>query len=498
MALAHDVHLRRRRLHGIAPPPHHRLEEVPARIAGELEQALVHRGQRDLTPRRGRLPVRGARGDAHAGALARLVHRAVRRHRDLQLEGAPAHLDLGNAELEGGPPEVDERGGPDPGDAAADDEGRDEDVRRMRGHHRHLDHGLLAAECHDARLEHALALDGDQRRRLAERHAHLQARGVAGLVAPLLRHEVDPVAVADLEPPLVVTGDPHFLVGGDAAAGGIHRCRLQHEPTRGGRHALAIDQPLGIGDAPAERPGPADLLHVLVGVEAADQALAVGVEGAREDVHLDGRAGDGRAAHVDHGHLSHEALARRRPALGLQADEIGGGPERHPRRHGLGLAARVAELQLGEHVPRRGRLRQALDGGARRARGVEDQRLALVNPRRAARPLATGVGRALARIILVQHLVAARAAAHDAFRERAIGERELLEALGRRHALGIHLGAEHDGQARRAPAGQVLDAQVEGEFRHGDERRGGRAQHRFHERHAKLLDLKPPGRELGR
>ena len=78
------------------------------------------------------------------------------------------------------------------------------------------------------------------------------------------------------------------------------------------------------------------------------------------------------------------------------------------------------------------------------------------------RPLATGVCRALARIVLVQHLVAARAAAHDAFRERAVGERELLEALGRCHALGIHLRAEHDGQARRAAAGQVLNAQVEG------------------------------------
>ena len=127
-----------------------------------------------------------------------------------------------------------------------------------------------------------------------------------------------------------------------------------------------------------------------------------------------------------------------------------------------------------------------------------DQRLALVNPRRAARPLATGVCRALARSSSSSTSSPPAPRRTMPSVSAPLANVNSSKPSGGVTRLRIHLGAEHDGQARRAPAGQVLDAQVERELRHGDERRGGRAQHRLHERHAELLDLEPPGCELGR
>ena len=145
------------------------------------------------------------------------------RDADLQLVRGQADRELGDAELERRLGEVDhrrrrlvvlavvakalpprERLPPAPGeervprrlaDPAAQREDADVDVRAPARLDLQRDRRVVAAQRHDLRRDHALALDRDQRRRLAKRHAHLQARRLARLVALLLGQDVDAVVV---------------------------------------------------------------------------------------------------------------------------------------------------------------------------------------------------------------------------------------------------------------------------------------------------------------
>src|SRR5262249_23612775 len=107
--------------------------------------------------------------------------------------------------------------------------------------------------------------------------------------------EVDAIAVARVEPPLLAPCHPDLLVGRDTVPLIVLDARLDDDLAGGGRLAFAAEEPLGIGDPAAQIAQPLDLLHMLVGVEAAAEALAVRVVLAREDLDSHGRLGDGLA-----------------------------------------------------------------------------------------------------------------------------------------------------------------------------------------------------------
>ena len=257
VALADHLHLRRR---GLAPRRPRRC--IIASSSFQLGLGASSSSPSSTAASATSLPAGGglpsgacARRRCTCALLAHAVDRAVRRDRDLQLVRAPADVDLGDAELEGGLPEVDQRGGLHAADAAAHGEHRDEHVGRVAASTGTSITGLVAGQRHDERVEHAFALDRDQRRRLAERHAHLQARGLAGLVAPLLGQQVHAVAVA-------ATSNHQSLVAGDPDARGA-------PATRGPRRRVTVacrtscrsagglpsqsSRPLGVGAPAAER-----------------------------------------------------------------------------------------------------------------------------------------------------------------------------------------------------------------------------------------------------
>ena len=133
VALADHLHLRRRRLarRSRAGPSSRRADSSSGSAASSSRPSSTAATATSL-PAGGAAPSAVRTAIAHA-ARARAPGRPARsaRHRDLQLVGAPADLDLGDAELEGGPAEVDERRRLHVADAAAHGERRDEDVRRV-------------------------------------------------------------------------------------------------------------------------------------------------------------------------------------------------------------------------------------------------------------------------------------------------------------------------------------------------------------------------------
>ena len=139
--------------------------------------------------------------------------------------------------------EIDDRRRRDVADAPAHEERRHEHVRRVAALHRHVEHRVVAVDRRHERVEHAFALDRDERGRVLERRAHLEARGVARLVALLLGQEVDAVVVGRGEPLVVVGGDPRVGARDDGAAVGVGGLRAQDQVAGRGRRDLADQQP---------------------------------------------------------------------------------------------------------------------------------------------------------------------------------------------------------------------------------------------------------------
>ena len=239
-----------------------------------------------------------------ASPSAHRVLRLVGRHADLQLVRRDADLERGDAELErrlardrpsrSAPgtralrtrrrAHQFERLLPAPGEervpghlahAAAQREHADVDVRAPAGLDLQLDRRVVAAQRDDARLDHAFALDRDQRGRLAERHAHLQPRGLAGLVALLLGQHVDAVVVVLREPELALLRDPDASPRpAPALPAASFALAISSTWPAVVERRLAQQQAAVVGRAAAQRAELLDLGAVVVGVEAADHALA--------------------------------------------------------------------------------------------------------------------------------------------------------------------------------------------------------------------------------
>ena len=89
-----DVHLGGRGLDAVSAPPHHRLQELPARVRLQLEQPRVDGRYGHLAPARRRLAVGGRYRDRDARLLADLVDLALGRDLHVQLVFFPADVDL--------------------------------------------------------------------------------------------------------------------------------------------------------------------------------------------------------------------------------------------------------------------------------------------------------------------------------------------------------------------------------------------------------------------
>ena len=205
-------------------PLHHRLQQLPALVGHQLQQSLVHRHQRHLRALRRRLAVqRALHLDAHLGLVAHPIHLAIGADAHLQLVRTPADVDLRHAHLERRLAQVHQRRGLHVRHPAAHRQHRHEDVGRMVAAHRDLHHRRLARQRHDLHVHHAFALHGHQRGGLAKRHAHLEHRRLARLVALALGQHVHAVVVGHVEPPLSLACHPHAAVG--------HRdCCHRHRP----------------------------------------------------------------------------------------------------------------------------------------------------------------------------------------------------------------------------------------------------------------------------
>ena len=238
-----------------------------------------------ISPFAAGLPSLSATSIAHARGLAHLEHVALGRDFDVERVVAAADLDLGHAELVGGLGEIDERGRPcialdrhvvdEPEpvadlvdaalqprvrarhfgiDAAAQRERGDEDVRAVAAERSALrSTGDLRVELDDLLPEHAFALDRDEHGRLAERHAHLEVRGLARLVALLLGDQIDAVVVGGLEPPFVVAAHPYARGRVRFAAAVVFRARDEDELARRSRLHRAEHEAARVGRAGAAR-----------------------------------------------------------------------------------------------------------------------------------------------------------------------------------------------------------------------------------------------------
>ncbi len=309
--LADHHHLCRRGEDLVGPLPHHRVQELPARVGAQGEKAPVDGGHGQLRPLRQLLPGGRTDPEEHLRLLAHPVDRPVRLDLHGELVIPPARADLGDAQLPGGLAGVEGCRGSCGGRAPPDGEDRDEGVGHVVALHGDLHDGVGSRERLHVGVHDPLAFHRDQGRRLAEGHPHLQAGRFAGLVALLFGDQVDAVVVARLEPPVVPAGRPEAERRQGRVAVGVLRLGLQDHVARHGRRRLADEKPRGVRPAPAvrarfaDRPlgitrrgraghgDPLDLGDVLVGVEPAGDPPAVRVGLAL--VEIDGNL------HVGHG-----------------------------------------------------------------------------------------------------------------------------------------------------------------------------------------------------
>ena len=369
--LADDLRLRRRRFDLIGTFGQHRIEQFPTFVRAQFQQRLIDGREGDFGAGRYRFAVRLRHLHPHLRRFARPVVGLLRRHLDLELESVDADIDGRQTELVRRLGEIDhcrrlrrippfpepgQRLAPAPAeervplerlDAAAYGEYRDEGVRPPLTLHRQLNDRLEARQRHDPRINDATGLDRNQRRCLAERCAHLQARRLAGRVAALLGNHVDAILVAGRKPQITRPGDPVTGAGIGDIARLVARFGKQIDVARLTRlrrtHQLAARIALTLANL-------AEILEfgvMLVGVETANDALAMTVVDTALAHDLDGRLGHRFALHVEHHHLDRAGFLDRRPILDGDAGNDSGRREFNAAVDRLDFAVGIGKAHLG-------------------------------------------------------------------------------------------------------------------------------------------------------
>jgi len=400
----------------------------------------------------------------------------------------PAHVQRRDAHLVGRLAQVDQRRRLHAIDPAPHDKHGDIHIRRVIRFDRDGHHRFPAIELAHIGVEDAFALDRDQGRPRAERHAHLQARFLARFIAFLFRQHVDAVIVAGVEPPVAAAGHPRFAVGHGRVAGAILRAGAQHQIAAGGRLHVAHQQALVVRLARARRAQLDHFAAVFIRIEAADQAPAVRIAVALEKVDGHGRIRHGLAIRAQHGHRELEGILAQGPGVGLDADHVVRWPQRHARGDGCRLAICILERHFRHQVTRHGQLRQLVDDDARAARLVQGQALRARGSRAGAGGAATALILPLAFIIVI-----ARALFDETFLHVAIAE-TIVGIVGKAHALVLQHRAQLDGCVGGSATGQIGDLRIQSQLLclHGG--RLWPLQHGFHGRHAERFHAETTGR----
>ena len=507
VAPANDLHLRRGGGHAPTAPLQHGVEQVPAGVGHQLQQGLVHGGQRHLGPG-SRLAVGKLGGDGDLRLAAHGVAFLVGRHLHLDLVRLRAHADFRQAQAVGGLGQVHQRGGrhvlaplePErrpplarrlvaPGEEAVPRHLAQAPAQRQHAHvdvgapalfHLELHRRVLAVEFHHTQVDDALALHRHQRRGEAERHAHLQARGLPGLIAFLFGQQVDAVVVLAAKPQLALARNPDRRGGLRLVAFLV--ARGHHQLHLAGFVQLGLTQQQTTAVALAGTDG-AQVLgfgFVVVAVKATDHALARRGGHTCNGLHRQRHARLRLAVERQRQRLETHTAAAGGPALGLHACHHGSGPQGVGATQGLHLAVRVGIGGLEQQFLRLALGWQVLHGHLASAVFVErhgqlvgDHTAVLAG--RGFLVVALGGGRCIAL----------------AWRTETEGF-----VVGVLQLLATHQGRHAHRQVRRTAARHVVDLHVGGHGAHSHQRLLGRRRHApFEHRQAELLDAEAAGLE---
>ena len=362
---------------------------------------MVHRGQRHFGVGGGlAIGQRGANGDARLAA-----HRVagfVGRHGDVQAVRLRADFDFGQANAKRRLAQIDHRCRRDvflalvpkrcpplarrfvaPGEQAvprhlaqapAQCQHADIDVGPPAFFNLQADSRVFAVQLHHFGVQHAFALHGDQRGGKAKRHPHLELGDVAGLVAFLLGQQVHAVVVLAAKPQFTPARHPDGSGGVKGVAVLVARGGDQFDFAGFVQQRFAQQQAAAVAFAGADGAEVFGLGLAVVAVKTADHALSAGGGAAGNRLHLHRHIGQRFAAGVQRQRLKAHLVAGRNPAVGLDASDHGGRPQRVRAAQGLHFAIGVSVVGLDQQILRGTGTRHVVQQHAASACAVKGQR----------------------------------------------------------------------------------------------------------------------------
>ena len=481
VAAANDFHLRGGGFHAPGTLLEHGTQQIPAVVVAQLQQGLVDCRHSHFGMGR-RLAIGQQGADRYLGLLAWLEALLVCCHADLQRVGLQPDIQFGHAEAEGRLAQIDQRRGRHILLAIVP-EGAPPLTRRLvapgeeavPGHitqaaaqcqHAHVDvgapfgldfqfHGrILAVELQHLAVQNAFALYREQGGGVAERHAHLQFGGVAGLVAALFGQHIHAV--------VVIAAPPDFSLfrHRDRAAG----LRLAAFAVGGGHHQFDFAGLLQMGiaqqQAAAVALARADFAQILaavlvvIGVEAAHQTLAAGGGGVGNRAYRQRHAGLRLAAGVQRQRLQLQVLVDRDPALGADARDHRCRPDALARLQRLERTVGIAVGGFQRQILRLGAGHQLGQVELRRAIGSQRQRHAVGQQARAA-AVVVRIGAVVFGVVVKPVAVAAKA---------------VLAVAGKMDPAIAHAGRDFNRQALGRAAVQIGQLHSHRQLLRGDQR----------------------------
>ena len=343
----------------------------------------------------------------------------------------------------------------------------------------------MTVELCDEAIQHAFALDRHQRGGMTERHAHLKARGVACLVFFQLGQDIDAIGIAGLEPPFIIARHPRRRAGERAIAGAILGACAQHHFATGRRRNITGQLAVGVGLAAALSGDGLDVAARFIGIEAADQTLAVGRPFTLKKFYLDRLAKHRLTFQIERDDMEAQLVAGAGPTLDFQTQGDGRRPQRHAGRNRQSFAIGILIFEFGDQGARSAGCRQAGHGDTHAAVFVELQVLDRHRLRRTARSL-SAIGAELAEVISEGIAIVLLVAARPFFDVRPAESEIFVVFEG--HGARFELGAQLDRRIASATARQIANIDIERHLGRIDLGFGRRLHDGLHRRYAKLFN----------
>ena len=507
VAATDDFHLRRRCLHAPVAARHHGVHQAPAAVGHQLQQGLIDCRQCHMGTGSG-LAIRQRALDGDLGCAAHLVAALVRC--DLHINGVAlqAHADFGHAEAESRLGQVHHRsrcnvflavipeGTPPlqwrleapgkeavPGhfhQAATQGQHADVHVRTPVFLNLQLDRGVLTRQLHHLGADDAFTLDRHQRRGAAERHAHLKARCLAGLVALALRQHIHAVMIFAAEPQFALARHPHRCRGLRAAAILVRGANNQFHLASLRQLCFALQHAMAVRCARAHGTQRLQRGLVVIAVETTHQTLAAGSGDTRHGFNLDGHTRRNLACGIQRQRLEAELAVHRHPAFGTHTRHHSRRPDGARAAQGLHFAIGVRVSGFHQQLTRLCGLGQLVDGDL--AQTVLVQR----HGQLISHHLGVIAGRGFLVVAAAHILCAARRVEAETFPARKINR------------LATCQSRNLDGQIRGSTARDVVDLHLGRHAGHGIKRiLASRAHAPFHDGQTELFNPEDAGAEAG-